>query len=150
MGTSLGGSHVINLASTDSEIAAVLGNMPAIDAFKGADLKAKAEAGDASKWQVITSSLRLLAAGVFDVVKNSLGLEPYYINVYSPKGKAIFTDPALAQRFKTLSEGSAIWQNKVAARVIFNLPVYREGTIESIKAPILITLPTKDIELNNQ
>jgi uncharacterized protein len=149
-GTSLGGSHVINLASTDPEIEAVIGNMPAIDAFKGANVKAKAKAARASMWQVIASSFGLLAAGLLDVAKGRLGLEPYYIKVFSTKGRAIFTDPALTERFRKVSEGSASWQNKVAARVIFNLPVYREGTIEKIKAPILVTLAEKDIELSNE
>jgi dienelactone hydrolase len=148
-GTSLGGSHVIAIASTDQEIAAVVCNMPAIDAIKGANTKAKAKAAGASSWLILTSTLRLLSAAVLDVVKSLFGLPPYYIDVYGKAGKAIFTDPSLAGRFQTLGEGSPTWKNKVAARVLFDLPKYKNGTIEKIKAPIFLSLAMKDVELDN-
>jgi uncharacterized protein len=148
-GTSLGGSHVIEIASTDAEIAAVLGNMPAIDAVKGANIKDKAKAAKATTWQIITATLRLAVAALKDVVRSWFGMQPLYLEVYGAAGKAIFTDPSLADRFRKLAAGSATWKNKVAARVLFHLPRYTEGTIERINAPILITLATKDVELNN-
>ena len=55
----------------------------------------------------------------------------------------------LADRFKTLSEGSPTWKNKVAARVLFNLPKYKDGTIERIQAHIFVALATDDVELDN-
>lgn len=149
-GTSLGGSHVVEVASTDNKVAAVIGNMPGIDAVKGSNIKAKAQAAGASNWQIVFGSIRLLAAAIFDVVKMLFGLSPYYIPVYSAKGKAIFTDPSLAHRFEMLAKGSATWKNQAAARVLFYLPTYKEGTIERIQAPILVTLAANDIELNNQ
>jgi uncharacterized protein len=147
-GTSLGGSHVIEVASTDKGIAAVVGNMPALDVFKGANTKAKAKAINASNLQIVMATVRLLGAAILDVTKKAVGLSPHYLEVYGGMGKAIFTDPSLAQRFKTVAEKSPTWKNKVAARVIFNLPVYKEGTIERINAPIFIALSAKDIELD--
>lgn len=149
-GTSLGGSHVVEVAATDNEIAALIGNMPGIDAAKGSNIKAKAKEAGASNWQLVVASVRLLTAGIYDVVRSWFGLTPYYIPIYSSKGKAIFTDPSQVQRFETLAKVSATWENKIAARVLFNLPEYKEGTVEQIHAPILITLASKDIELDNE
>ena len=147
-GTSLGGSHVIDVAANDAEIAVVIGNMPAIDAIKGANVKKKAEAANVSKWGIISATFRLLGAAIVDVIKNGLGLQPRYLKVYGKAGKAFFTDPALAHRFEKVEAGSSTWKNKVAARFLLNPPRYKEGTIERIKAPIFVVISTQDIELN--
>ncbi|WP_255539649.1 alpha/beta fold hydrolase [Longitalea luteola] len=148
-GTSMGASHVVQTASTDHDIAAVICNVPALDARKGTNVKAKAKAANASQRQIITSTVRLLGAAIFDSLRNLFGLPPFYIKVYGKAGEAIFTDPSLAHRFKILAEGSPTWQNKVAARVLFKLPSYKNGTIERIKAPICVSLSTKDVEVDN-
>lgn len=148
-GTSLGGSHVVEVASTDHQIAAIICNMPGIDAFKGANVNAKAKAANASKAQIVTATIRLLGAASVDVIKSLFGLAPHYLEVYGKPGQAIFTDPSLVERFRTVAEGSASWKNRVAARVLFNLPKYKDGTIRRIKAPIFITLAHNDVELDN-
>jgi hypothetical protein len=148
-GTSLGGSHVVAVASTDHQIAATICNMPGIDAFKGANVAAKAKAANASKNQIAMATIQLLGAAFIDVVKNLFGLAPHYLEVYGKPGQAIFTDPSLVERFRTVAEGSASWENRVAARVLFNLPKYKNGTIRRINAPILVTLARNDTELDN-
>lgn len=148
-GTSLGGSHVVEVASSDNEIVAIINNMPAIDAFKGGNVKAKAKAANASSWQIVITTFQLLGAALYDVIKKTLGLNPYYLEVYGQAGRAIFTDPSLVERFKMLAKGSASWQNKVAARVLFDLPKYKDGTIQRIKSPIFVALASKDAEIDN-
>ena len=147
-GTSLGGSHVIEVASTDNEIAAVIGNMPALDVLKGANTKAKAKAANISRLQMVSATVRLLGSALLDVAKDKIGLSPHYLKVYGDVGEAIFTDPSLARRFNKVAESSPTWKNQVAARTIFNLPVYKEGTIERITAPMFIAISTKDIEVD--
>ncbi|WP_205511536.1 alpha/beta fold hydrolase [Longitalea arenae] len=148
-GTSMGASHIVEVASTDNEIAALICNAPALDARKGSNVQAKAKAANASKATIIISTLRLVGAAVLDVVRSLIGASPYYIKVYGKAGEAIFTDPSLAHRFKVLAEGSPGWHNSVAARVLFKLPSYKDGTIERIKAPILVSLAAKDVEVDN-
>lgn len=148
-GTSLGGSHIIDVASTDPGIAVLIGNMPGIDAFSGGNVKAKAKAANASSWDVIQTSIRLLASAMLDVMKNMLGLQPHYLQVYGHAGKAIFTDPSQAERFEKLAKGSASWRNEVTARTLFGLPRYKDGTIARIHVPIFIALASHDVELNN-
>ncbi len=148
-GTSLGGSHAVEVASVDNSIAAVVCNMPALDSVKGSNFKAKAKAANATFAVIVSTTLRLMMWGLADRIKGLLGLSPYYIKVYGAPGESIFTDPNLVDRFKKLGNSGSRWQNKVAARVLFNLPRYKYGTIERIKAPIFVALAANDIELNN-
>ena len=148
-GTSLGGSHVVHVASLDNGIAAVICNMPALDSMKGSNIKAKAKAANASYGLILISTLRLTLSALIDQIKGFFALPPFYIRVYGDPGKSIFTDPVLVTRFEKLSNGSTMWQNKVAARILFNLPRYKNGTIERIKAPIFVALAANDIEINN-
>ena len=91
---------------------------------------------------------RLLAAAVRDAVRGALGRPPYYIAVYGAPGKAFFADASLAGRFEAVAAGSPTWQNRVAPRFLFQAPRYREGTMEKIAAPILITLASDDVEVS--
>lgn len=147
-GTSLGGSYALKVAAEDHRIAAVIGNMPAIDAIKGGDLKGKMKKSNASTTDLIVASLQLFWAASIDLLKGMLSLEPNYVNVYGAPGKAIFTDPELATRFATVEKQSPTWQNKVAARFIFKAPRYQSGTFERIQAPILLVLATLDVEVS--
>ena len=147
-GTSLGGSYILSLAAEDESFAAVIGNMPAIDAVKGANVKAKMKKTGATNLDLVSTSLRLLAVAAYDNLRGILSLSPSYIKVYGEPGKAFFTDPALASRFEFVAKNSPTWQNKVAARFLFKAPRYREGTFEKIRAPIMLTLATDDVEVS--
>lgn len=147
-GTSLGGSHVVHIASQDPEIAAVIGNVPGIDVIKGSNTKGKAKAANASNWDIVTTSVKLFIAVISDLGRSLFNLSPKYLKVYGKAGEAIFTDPAQADRFKRVETQSPLWQNKVAARSLFQLPIYKEGTIERIKVPIFVAIATKDVEVN--
>lgn len=147
-GTSLGGSHVTELAADDRRIAAAILNMPALDAVKGANLKAKLERVGASRTLLVITTLRLLGAATLDALRGALGLSPRYIAVYGKPGQAFFTDPALAERFATVAAGSPTWQNRVAPRFLFGAPRYREGTMERITAPLLVCLASHDVEVS--
>jgi hypothetical protein len=147
-GTSLGGSYVIQVASQNPDIAAVIGNMPAIDAVRGGNINAKAKKAGVGKFRMVVATLQLLGAATVDAMKGVLGLEPFYIKVYGKPGYAFFTDPDLATRFELLEKNSATWQNKTTPRFLFKAPRYREGTFEKITAPIHLTLATQDVELS--
>lgn len=148
-GTSLGGSHVVDLAASDPRIGAVVANMPALDAIKGANLAAKRERANASRWQTVRATVQLLGAATIDALRGALGLSPRTIAVYGAPGRAFFTDPALAERFRRVEQESATWQNRVAPRFLFGVPRYREGTMERIQAPLLVCLARDDVELSN-
>lgn len=148
-GTSLGGSHVIDLAAADARIAAVVANMPALDAVKGANVEAKMKRANVGRWQLVRSTARLVGAAAIDALRGKLGRSPRYIPVYGQPGKAFFADPALAERFATVERESPTWRNQVAPRFLFQAPRYREGTMERIAAPVLFTLASEDVEISN-
>ncbi|WP_438023844.1 alpha/beta hydrolase [Sorangium sp. So ce233] len=147
-GTSLGGSHVVEIAAEDPRIAAVILNMPALDALAGASTKAKRERARVGRATTAWVTARLLAAAVRDAARGALGRPPRYLAVYGAPGEAFFTDPGLAPRFERVAAESATWQNRVAARFLLRLPRYREGTMERIAAPILVCLAEHDVEVS--
>jgi alpha-beta hydrolase superfamily lysophospholipase len=148
-GTSLGGSHVVELAAADLRIAAVVANVPAIDVFRGGNYGAKARQARAGRRLVVEATARLVLAAIIDGLRGVLGLSPYYIKVYGRPGEAVFTDPSLADRFRTLAQNSRTWRNRVTPRFFFSAPRYREGTMERIRAPLLVTLARDDVELSS-
>jgi hypothetical protein len=147
-GTSLGGSHVVEVAAADGHIAALVCNMPALDAVKGANLAAKAAQAGVGRVRAAWVTLRLVAAALHDGLRGSLGRAPRYLAVHGAPGRAFFTDPALADRFRAVAAGSPTWQNRVAARFLLKPPRYRAGTLERIRAPILFTLASGDVEVS--
>ena len=148
-GTSLGGSHVIELAATDPRIAAVVANVPALDIFRGGNTAAKVRQARVSRWQVVYATSRLVLAAIIDALRGALGLSPYYIKVYGRLGEAVFMDPSLAHLFRTVAQNSRTWRNRVTPRFFFNAPRYREGTMERIRAPLLFALARDDVEVSS-
>lgn len=147
-GTSLGGSHVVELAAAEPGIAAVVCTMPALDAVRGMDLEAKIAASGMGRGASAAVMLRLTGAALHDTLRGALGMQPRYLAVYGPPGQAFFTEAALAQRFRTVAGGSPTWKNAVAARFLFHAPRYRRGTLERIRAPMLFSLAARDLDVS--
>lgn len=148
-GTSLGGSHVIEMAARDSSICAVVANVPALDIIKGKNSAAKVAGSQLARRQVLVSTVRLLAAATIDAIKGGLRLAPHYIKVYGPLGEAVFTDPSLADFFDRLKEAAPTWRNRVTPRFLFDAPRYKDGTMERILVPLLVSLARDDVEVSN-
>jgi uncharacterized protein len=149
-GTSLGGSHVVNFAAEDSEIAAVVANVPGLDLFRGTRGRFKSSSFRPGKAQVAVATIRLLVAALRDAARGTVGLSPYYIPVYGPLGKAVFSDPALADLFRQVEQNAPSWRNQVTPRFLFTAPRYRDGTIERIVAPLLVTLARDDAVISSE
>lgn len=147
-GTSLGGSHVVEVAADDGDVAALVCNMPTLDAVRGADVKAKLARANLSAGKAVLVSLRMLAAALHDALRGALGLTPRYLSVYGRPGEALFTDAALSELFSAVAAGSPTWQNRAAARFLLYAPRYRQGTLERIRAPILFSLASRDVEVS--
>lgn len=143
-GTSLGGSHVIQLAAEDTEFAAVVANAPGLDLFRGIKGRYVPAHMRIRKRSIALATFRLLAAAVLDALRGAIGLSPYYIAVYGRLGRAVFSDPALASLFENVQRNAPSWRNRVTPRFFFTAPRYRDGTIERITAPLLVTLARDD------
>ncbi|UJR86697.1 alpha/beta hydrolase [Sandaracinus amylolyticus] len=147
-GTSLGGSHALTVAADDPDLAALILNMPAIDALSGANVEEKRKRAGVSRARTVAITLRLVGAALRDLSRAARRADPLYLGVYGEPGEAFFTDPELAPRFRRVAEGSPTWQNRVAARFLLGAPRYRSGTFERVKAPILICLAEHDLEVS--
>jgi uncharacterized protein len=143
-GTSLGGSHVVNCAAEDSDIAAVVANVPGLDLSGEPVVGSSLRASDRARRGLQRQRSGLLAAALLDAVRGAVGLSPYYIPVYGPLGKVVFCDPALADLFRRVEQNAPSWRNQVTPRFLFTAPRYREGAIERIVAPLLVTLARDD------
>ena len=120
-GTSMGGGHVIDIASRDPGIAAVIAQVPGLD-FVRKEARATIE---------IPSSTvaRLLDAAVWDGLRGLLGLSPYYVKVFGQPGElAIFTEPELQEICPALTHGSPTWRNESTPRFYLAPLRYRDGT----------------------
>lgn len=136
-GSSLSGGHVIDVAANDPKIAAVIAQVPFIDAFRG-----KGSEKAPAKIQI-----RLLFAALRDAVHSLLGMPPYLIPVVGNPGEfATMTEPeAKPVADAVLAEG-ATWRNEFAPRIAFGMPRYREGTAERLSMPVLFCIAEHDVQ----
>jgi fermentation-respiration switch protein FrsA (DUF1100 family) len=149
-GTSLGGSHVVNLAADDPGIAAVVANVPGLDLFRGTRGRFKPFGFRPTRTRVAAATVRLLGAAVLDAARGAAGLSPHYIAVYGPLGRAVFSDPDLAERFREVEENAPTWRNQVTPRFLFTAPRYRDGTMERIAVSLMVTVARDDAVISSE
>lgn len=136
-GSSLSGGHVLHVASKDPSIAAVIVQVPFIDAYKGGG----------SENAPAKIKLKLIYAALRDTVHGLFRLPPYLVPVIGkPREYAAMTEPdAMPLADSLLNEGSS-WRNEFAPRVAFQMPRYAKGTAESLKIPVLFCIAEFDIQ----
>ncbi|MDY6995671.1 MAG: alpha/beta fold hydrolase [Actinomycetota bacterium] len=147
-GTSLGGSHVIDLAAADPAVAAVVANVPALDMYAGLRGRYRPPHFRPGPVATAVATARLMAAATVDTVAGALRLPPHYLPVYGALGRAAFSDPALADQFRQVQHSAASWRNEFTPRFLFHAPRYRAGTVERIGCPLLVTLARDDAQLS--
>ena len=143
-GTSLGGSHVLNVAVADPAIAAVVANVPGFDLFRGARGRYVPEHMRLSAVRIVAATARLLVAALVDAGRGALGWKPFYLPVYGELGRAVFSDPELAGLFADVERYAPTWRNRVTPRFFFTAPRYRRGTMERLVPPLLVTVARDD------
>lgn len=135
-GSSASGGHVIAVAAADPEIAAVVAQVPLIDAYRG---------GPSIKTP-LPLLLRFLAAALRDAWRGLRGRPPYLVPVYAEPGTvAQFTDPACKPFFDGLARESPTWRNAFAPRILLIAPRYRRGTAERLAMPLLVCIADRDV-----
>jgi dienelactone hydrolase len=141
-GTSFSGGHVIAVGAEDPRIAAVVAQVPLIDARR---------TGRTSRQRLrralTRSVLKLFAAAGRDVLRAVRGRPPYLARVVGQPGEAaVYTDPQVAAVFAELGGEAAGWRNAFAPRFLFGLPRYQEGTAEQLRMPLLVCVAEHDLE----
>ncbi len=135
-GTSFSGGHVIAVAADDPRIAAVVSQVPLIDAWRG---------GPSVK-RPMREVLGLFRAAIIDAIRSWLGRPPYLLPMYGRPGQAAqFTDPNLAPFFEALQRESPTWRNAFTPRLLLHAPHYQKGTAERLKMPLLMCIADGDV-----
>lgn len=133
-GSSLGGGHVISVAASDPEIAAVVAQVP----FNGFPKKVEGRTKEETK--------RLLGVMVKDAIRGLFGRPPIYIKAVGSVGELAVMASAEAEKTIEAMQ-SEQWQNKVAPRALLEMMMYKPGRVASkIKVPVLVCVGAFDKE----
>eukprot|EP00775_Hariotina_reticulata_P004853 gene4853-5100_t len=145
-GTSFAGGHVLVVASDPefaSDITAVVTQVPNLDAT----VSVKASLATRG----VPKSLRMLLAGVMDVVRGLMGQEPLYLPLAGHYGTLAFMQmsPEELERYHAnhpkIPQGG--WQNMARAAYSAEHTLFKTSPIKyvhDIKAPVLYMGATKD------
>lgn len=135
-GSSFSGGHVIVAAATDKRVAAVSAQGPMMD-------------GQSAVLNVLRRSgplhlLKLVCAGLRDVLANLAGAEPYLIPIVGKPGTlAAMNTPDAYDGFTAITPPD--WRNEMSARTLLTLALYRPGRkIDRLRCPALIQICDED------
>lgn len=116
-GSSFSGGHVVQLASEDHTVAAIVAQCPFSD---GLATVAVLGWGNVAK---------LTAHAVVDQVRAWLGRKPHYVPaVAEPGGLAVMATYDAKDGFAQIVPPGSLWENRVAARIGLRVGLYRPGT----------------------
>lgn len=132
-GTSFGGGHVLSIAAEDPQVAAVVSQVPFCDG--------RASRGD------LRQALRLAVRGLRDLWHERTGRPPVDIAIVGEPGSmAALTTPDAMAGYLALAPQGVAWENRVAARIVLQVPFYRPGTRTGrIRCPILFCIADRDV-----
>lgn len=137
-GTSFAGGHVLHLAASGEELAAVVAQVPHVNGL------ASALNGSA------VTAARLTAAGLRDRLGALLGREPYRVPAVGKPGElAMMSAPdAVPMVYRLAGEKADELMSEldVAARIALRVPYYSPGrTAHRITAPTLVQIAKHDV-----
>ncbi|KAA1395804.1 alpha/beta hydrolase [Aeromicrobium ginsengisoli] len=133
-GTSFGGGHVIEAASRDGGVAAIISQCPFTDGFAS------------SRTVGLRSLLKLTVLGVRDALRGLRGKPPVRVAVAGRRGEAaLMTAPDVVPGYLALSPPGPPPPDRVAARVALRIPLYYPGrAAASLECPALFCVAMKD------
>lgn len=126
-GSSFSGGHVLQLASEDLPIAAVMAQVPHINGLATA------------RNIPLTNLLRMTGAGIADVIGSAVGRPHYSPVVGRPGDYATMTSEECWDGWFSIVPEHSQWQNKVLSRVFLKLPFFSPSRRAArIRIPTLI------------
>jgi fermentation-respiration switch protein FrsA (DUF1100 family) len=133
-GTSLSGGHVIVAAAHTRGLAAVVSQNPFIDGLTGL--------ASAKPFEM----LPLLGIAVRDQLRGWSGQPPCFVKVMGEPGeRAIFSSSACEKDSHLLVPEGVRWENRISARALLRLPLYRPTTYASrVQCPLLLCIGDRD------
>jgi pimeloyl-ACP methyl ester carboxylesterase len=133
-GTSLGGGHVLVTAARDPLIAAVVAQVPHVNAL-------------ATRGAVGGARLRrMIGAGLRDLLRAATGRSPHYVPaVGHPGDDAMLSTEGAYEGFMALVPPDARFENRCAARIALTIPFYNPIRFAArIRCPTLIVAAVHD------
>jgi fermentation-respiration switch protein FrsA (DUF1100 family) len=136
-GSSFSGGHVVVTASRDSEIAAIVAQVPFADGRALTPYRPP-----------VMQLLKLVLRAFRDAAQAKLGFGPCLVPVVAPTGQlGVLTAPDCYDGYSSLVPSGANWKNEVPARSILSLAAYRPTqSAAQVSCPALV-MPTKDDSL---
>ena len=133
-GSSFAGAHVIHVAAEDHDIRAVVSQVLA------ADTAAAVRGFEAS------TLAKTMALGIADSARGLLGLSPLYIPIVGRPGElAVLNTAECWDGYLGLVPDNSTWRNRVAARSMLHLPLYRAVKVaHRVRAPTLLMGGVRD------
>lgn len=133
-GTSFSGGHVLALAATDPNLAAVISQAPFTDGIS------------TMAAMPLTNILLATYSGLRDQIGAWLGRSPYLIPAVGAPGTfAAMTAPEAKPGFEALISPNSLWRNEVSARVALRLALRRPAVkAPKLKMPLLICACDQD------
>lgn len=135
-GTSYSGGHVLQVAATDPDVAAVVAMTPSVDGVATLVHLARARG--------VAPLVRLTAEGVRDVLAHATGRRPRLVPAIgaSDSGAVLAKDGALEAMAGVAGPS---WRNEVGARVALEIAVNRPVRVaHRVHAPLLVQLGEED------
>jgi pimeloyl-ACP methyl ester carboxylesterase len=133
-GSSFAGGHVIAVAADDDKITAVVSQVPFVS-------------GSASiKMKSINDILESTVYGLYDLIRNTLGLSPHYSPVIARPGSfAAMNSAESYDGFMSIAGNDPRWENKMTSRAFVKMAFYNPaGKAKNVKAPVLIMAAKDD------
>jgi dienelactone hydrolase len=133
-GTSFSGGHVLALAATDPNLAAVIAQAPFTDGIP------------TLAFMPPKNALLATYSGLRDQIGAWLGRPPYLIPAIGDPGTfAAMTAPEAKPGFEALIPPNSLWRNEVSARIALRLALYRPARkAAKLKMPLLVCVCDKD------
>jgi pimeloyl-ACP methyl ester carboxylesterase len=139
-GFSLSGGHAIRVAARNSDVAAVIAQVPLADA--------RAAAPNALRSMTASAFLRLTGRGLLDAIGGLFGRRPLLVPLSGARGDvATITTPDSADADRALNPGNRYpdWLRAVAARSTLATGFYRPGLdAPRVQCPLLVVVSDDD------
>jgi len=134
-GTSLSGGHVLEIASTEPAVAAVIAQVPHLSGLASLRLHS------------ISKLLTLSVHGVYDLVRGVLGLSPpYVLSSAEPDKLGLMNAPGESPGYLNLVPEGQTFDRRVSARFALHIGLYFpiRGLLK-LKMPVLIQVGRNDL-----
>jgi dienelactone hydrolase len=133
-GSSFSGGHVIAVAADDQRVAAIVSQCPYTDGL-----------ASLGKIPPVTAA-RVTALALKDQLGAAAGRGPTYVPaVGEPGSVAAMSTPDARPGFEALRPAQTRWENRVAARVFLQVPLYRPGRLaRRLSCPALFCVCDND------